>query len=39
MKNIIVIGNGADCALGLPTRYVDFMSIVNAYDIVRGRIF
>lgn len=32
MKNIVVIGNGSDRALELPTRYLDFMSIVNAYD-------
>lgn len=32
MKDILVIGNGSDCATGLPTRYVDFMSIINIYD-------
>ena len=33
-KNIIVLGNGFDIFLGLPTRWSDF---VDFYDVVKGK--
>ena len=34
--NLLVIGNGFDIALGLPTKYTDFLDFVQAFDTVFG---
>lgn len=35
--NLLVIGNGFDLALGLPTQYKDFLNFIKAFDFVYSR--
>ncbi len=34
--NILVIGNGFDIAHGLPTKYVNFLEFVQAFNRVKS---